>query len=579
MNKNSVGIHPFGHDSALVTIREKKNHLIIYAEATERITRQKHDVKPVFSLKYFSNLLKNSENIIISNQESKSLQINMFNIQSFLDKFYFYKFKKTNIRKTFFKFLRSSSGYLFNKINKYYPSDDLNKYLKDKFGKDKNISQIQHHLAHALTAYHTCPDSWEEKDILCVTIDGQGDKLCGSVHSVEKGILNELITIDSRASLCIIYAYATKCLGFVPNADEGKLEALACYAKNPKKILYDDLLKTFNINKKNLNIEVDENRYKEILRYLKNKRYLKYLSCEELAWNMQQFFEDFYSDWVEKIADKYHKRKIALAGGGAANVKLNRRIFESDKIQDIHIFPAMGDDGVAFGAAIFPLIGRKSLKSLRNIGIPYWGYKISNKSAENIASYLDPKDFKVNKYSQKKLSKIIADKISIGQIGSICCGAAEFGPRALGNRSIIASPTKNEIREKINKVFKKREWFQPFCPIIAIEECPKYLKNWYLNKHMTCAFPVKDCAFKEIPSCVHIDGTSRVQVLTKDDNVLINLILEELNLIGHPKVLLNTSFNLHGRSIVRTANDGVQDFLDCDLDFMLLGNIFIERKR
>ena len=143
----------------------------------------------------------------------------------------------------------------------------------------------------------------------------------------------------------------------------------------------------------------------------------------------------------------------------------------------------------------------------------------------------------------------------------------------------MASPTKNDIRDRINKAFKKRDWFQPFCPIISKDECPKYLKKWYVNKHMTCAFAVNDCAFKEIPSCVHIDGTARVQVLTKNDNLFLNLLMNDLSSIGHPKVLLNTSFNLHGRSMVRTSSDALKDFLDCELDFMLLGDKFIERLR
>ena len=282
---------------------------------------------------------------------------------------------------------------------------------------------------------------------------------------------------------------------------------------------------------------------------------------------------------IEKISVKYKKRKIALAGGGAANVKLNRRIFESNKIDEIHIFPAMGDDGVAFGAAIHPLIRRKSIKSLRNMGIPYWGFNISTNGLKDILNSLDQSLFNVQKHSLEDLSKIFAKNIYSGRIGSICNGSAEFGPRALGNRSILASPTKKDIRDRINKAFKKREWFQPFCPIISIEECPKYLKKWYINKHMTCAFSVKDLAYEEIPSCVHVDGTARVQVLTKDDNFFLNLLMEELSFLGHPRVLLNTSFNLHGRSMVRTASDALKDFLDCDLDFMLLGDIFIERKR
>ena len=576
----SVGIHPFGHDSSLVQINENQNNLDIYAEATERITRQKHDVRPVFSIKFFNKFLQSQSLIVIGNCESKKSQILFFDILSWLNGIYFYKLRKKKNLKKIFGLFRSLAGYFVNLAHKLFNSTSLFNHIKSLYTtSENNVEEIQHHYAHALTAFHTCPKSWNDEDILCVTIDGQGDKLCASVHEVIDSELYELVNVSKDASLCNIFAMATKSIGFVPNADEGKLEALACYAQNPKKHLYEDLAKSFFIDQDSLEIKVDKFNLSKVKLKVKKKIYLKSLSRTDFAWNMQQFFEDFYLEWVEKLSIKYKKNRIALSGGGTANVKLNRRIFESKNIKSIHIFPAMGDDGVAFGAAIYPFVNTKYSKSFRNLGLPYWGYLIKNEEAENTANLLDKNFFNIKKHSLDELADLISQKINDGKIGSICRDSAEFGPRALGNRSIVASPVNKNVRDRINKSFKKRDWFQPFCPIIDIKACPKYLKNWYVNKHMTCAFTVNECAFKDIPSCVHVDGTARAQILCEGDNILLNLIMSNLENLGHPQVILNTSFNLHGRSMVRTSIDALNDFLDCDLDFMVLGDIFIERKR
>ena len=172
--------------------------------------------------------------------------------------------------------------------------------------------------------------------------------------------------------------------------------------------------------------------------------------------------------------------------------------------------------------------------------------------------------------------KEVAQAIADGKIVGWFQGKSESGNRALGNRSILADPRNPNIKDVINSKIKKHDDFRPFAPSVLYEHYKDYFDTNQPSPYMSRIMPVTS---GEIPGVTHIDGTARVQVLTKNDNLFLNLLMNDLSSIGHPKVLLNTSFNLHGRSMVRTASDALKDFLDCELDFMLLGDRFIERLR
>jgi carbamoyltransferase len=165
------------------------------------------------------------------------------------------------------------------------------------------------------------------------------------------------------------------------------------------------------------------------------------------------------------------------------------------------------------------------------------------------------------------------------KIGALVMGKAEFGPRSLGNRSIIAVTDDDQVQKFINSNIKKRPSFQPFCPSILYEEKDRLFETSYFNKHMTCAFKMKEEHIGKIPASVHVDGTARVQFVNEEVNPHFYKLLKLIKKKTGYGVLINTSYNLHGRTIVRTANDALTDFIDCNLDFLVLGNYLVLPQR
>jgi carbamoyltransferase len=155
----------------------------------------------------------------------------------------------------------------------------------------------------------------------------------------------------------------------------------------------------------------------------------------------------------------------------------------------------------------------------------------------------------------------------------------EWGPRALGNRSILADPRSASMRERINKVVKKRPLFQPFCPSVLVEEKDRLFERAYLNRHMTCAFRMRREFWEHLPSAIHIDGTARVQFVSADDNPMFYRVLAEFKRLSGFGVVINTSFNLHGRTIVNTPEDAIEDFLDSQMDFLVLDGYLVRRRK
>jgi carbamoyltransferase len=259
---------------------------------------------------------------------------------------------------------------------------------------------------------------------------------------------------------------------------------------------------------------------------------------------------------------------------------MNMHIFESPKCKGLHIFPAMSDDGSAYGAAVLSAIGAGldvSWLSGYKADMPFWG------------GGLEPSEVQEALKTFKEMGKInfsycdswpekIASFLLEGKIGALTTGDMEFGPRALGHRSIIALPNNESIRTRINSEIKRRPWYQPLCPSILEEDRERLFEKSYKNKHMTCAFRMKKDYMGAVPSAVHIDGTARAQFVDEecDENYfkLLKIIKDKT---GYG-VIINTSFNLHGRTMVRTGKDAITDFLDCNLDFLLLDKWLVTRR-
>lgn len=267
-----------------------------------------------------------------------------------------------------------------------------------------------------------------------------------------------------------------------------------------------------------------------------------------------------------------------LKWGVTANVKMNLAIYEN-VTKNLFIVPAMNDAGTAQGAAILTLLKHgytyEDLKWLKQEVMPYYG---TSYTKEQVEKELRKHDNIQYNYLGDKWPEIAADMVVEGKIGAIFQGRMEWGPRALGNRSIIADVRNKDIHAIMNRQIKRRPLFQPFCPSMLAEEKDRLFDDAYLNKHMTIAFRMKKEYWDILPGAIHVDGTARVQFVEEQDNPNFYRLLKRVKeLIGYG-VVINTSFNKHGRTIVESPEHAITDFIDTDLDFLVIEGYLVKRK-
>lgn len=579
-----IGIHPFGHDSTIAFLNAEQKS--IETLTLERFTRKKHDmnyVVPEFLEKIHDF---NADIVALSNAESRSIDIKMFKS---LQRIYEINSIRRKRELRVWEMSELAKEKLWLRIyllrRKYQNHENWLKLLKKEIGAS-SITAYDHHLCHGYSALWTSNLAMKD-EVLVVTIDGQGDKACATLSTANKGKITRQVTIPNAFSLCILYSYFTEIAGFNPNADEGKLEALACYFEGEKSSFLNELRSWIHFDEETLEFRlkptpnipfkaIPQNRRK-ILAWLKNVS--AQIDSKEFAYAIQTLFEEKYLAWVRAAKKKFGSRHICMAGGGIANVKLNLRIFEEVDFENLHIIPAMGDDGVAIGAAIIAALENKlDISFLAEVQMPYWGYAANQEEIDEVLGIASQRGLEIDgPFEDQELSSKLAELIGSNKICSVFRGKAEYGPRALGHRSILANPTDSNARDAINNKFKRREWFQPFCPIMTDKEAERILEKHYNNKHMTCAFRVKTEFADAIPSVVHVDNTARAQIINQKDEAFIYSVMVHLKKITGFAVLLNTSFNLHGRAMVNTPRHALNDFMDCGLDYLVLENYLIRR--
>jgi carbamoyltransferase len=590
------GMHPYGHDSTVCHIDVKKQS--IFAIALERTTRVKHDSRFSGSILKDFNLPVEDSHFCFPLKELNGSRFAYFEyahayaktikILSGWKKKRGQKLAKTlQLLKKPSQTIKSIIFFLFS--DSMRGLDNLSSFesaFKKKIGSSRVVfSYFDHHTSHAASGYYLAPHSFAEKTMV-VTLDGQGDGFFSKIFLGSNGELIEKACSNSDNSLNLFYSLMTGYLGFNPNADEGKLEALAGYSPSTRGVnrLYSLLTSSFKIDEQ-LKIflnpsdvfpfEKIRGKNSEILDWLEMN--FTNVPKEDLAFGMQTFYEDFILSYILKARELLNVRSLAVAGGGFANVKLNRRLFESNQFDQLYVCPAMGDDGAALGALILGLKKEGSnLDWIRDLEMPFFGPEFDN---QEIELALKESNFPIS-YEEigEDYSLRLALDLSNGLICAHFQGPMEFGPRALGNRSILANPLSDSVKDDLNLKFKKREWFQPFCPSILIQERDRLFVSSYNNKHMTCAFTLKDEFVNSLPGITHVDGTARAQFVSELTNLKLFRVLQEFKKLTGVGVLLNTSFNIHGKTIVLTPRDALDDFMSCSIDALYIGNFRVERR-
>lgn len=436
----------------------------------------------------------------------------------------------------------------------------------------KSITTKNHHLCHAFAAY--LHSGFEDPAV--VVIDGYGDGDFTTVYEGSRGQLTKRAATELTYSWGLLYGWVTRALGYVHNEDEGKIEALASFGA-PDAQTYEDWMEAYRIND-NLVIQTD----REILSgyFVPPEAHLRRLAerigAESLAATVQTFLQDKAAEYISAIIKTTGRSKIVLSGGVCANVKMNQAIFEQSGLEELYIVPAMNDPGSTQGAAYLAAAeAGEDLNWIKDCVMPYWGPSFSR--ADIIAALKDNQNrISWQEISAAKAAEFVADLVISNKVIAFFQGAREFGPRALGNRSILANALGgSDIKDRINNVVKRRRNFQPFCPSVLASERERLFERSYANKHMTCAFTVKAIHREKLKAVVHVDHTARPQFVDEKDNFLFHALLQTLRDETGYGVVLNTSFNLHGRAMVLSPRDALDDLCDCGLDGLWLDGFWV----
>lgn len=597
-----LGIIGFGMNPAACLLRDGK--CVAFAEE-ERFTRIKisEGLFPANAIRYCLSVA----NISLSSVDHIAFGWDVhkypFTIgRHFLTTYLKYKTKEMN---SFHKEKENASILLgLEGLTDFHPSRIMPK-IKEGFrsiGWKKNISKIEfvsHHLAHAYSAYFC--SNFQKAGIL--TIDGHGEELCTQLSIGENNTIRAVETFPIPHSLGWFYAAITEYLGFLPYRDEGKVMGLAAYGEASKKNnkWVEPLSKVLKITDNDYEVNPTftlfgghyyGKRYTDALVklltdidplaepilpgekcFLNGNVQNKYLLQHyiDIAWAAQELLERAAVKLGKRLINDYGVKNLCIAGGVGLNCKMNGEILRQTGCENIFIQPASNDAGSALGAALYVAhaYGEDVHQPLKNA---YCGPEYSNDEINTVLMSCGARFKKVNDPSQEA-----ARFLEEGKVIGWFQGRMECGPRALGNRSILANPIFPGIKDRVNKDIKFREMWRPFCPSLIEEIKNDYILNVKEASLMTVAYPMKESARKELAAIVHIDGTIRPQTVNKETNPLYHSLIARLGKKTNHSVVLNTSFNVKGEPIICNPREALRSFYSNGLDALIMGDFIINK--
>jgi carbamoyltransferase len=431
---------------------------------------------------------------------------------------------------------------------------------------------VDHHLAHAISAYSFSGFD----DAAIVVMDGRGAWEATSIWHGSKGRIYPVLTINWPDSLGLFYALFTGFLGFVPNADEWKVMGLAPYGKPgvDLSMFLDICAAPYKVHT-SLLVGNSSNPFVAWPAALGKPREPESDINDlhkDIAYAVQDLCEAAMLNVVRLALETTHSRNLCLAGGVALNSKANGKIAAANIVDDIFVQPAASDDGVALGAALAPFLDGGQRLPLRPMRHAYLGPSFDDDAIEAALN-----TYKIRHTRLSDPAATAAEYLSQGKILGWYQGRMEFGPRALGNRSILADPRDPEMNTKVNNAVKFREWWRPFAPSFKKEAAPEYLESAYDSPFMILTAQVRPEKRAVIPSVTHVDGSARPQTVEKEINPLYYRLLDEFGKRTGVPVIMNTSFNLRGEAIVHTPTDAIRTFFSSGMDALVLGSFLVEK--
>ncbi|MHB1830565.1 MAG: carbamoyltransferase C-terminal domain-containing protein [Candidatus Micrarchaeaceae archaeon] len=572
-----LGVHD-GHDNGAALA---ESGTVSSAINEERFTKLKNDVGfPVNSIKYIVKAAGDAEidKIAIARIDGAAIFTRLFpalDVQR--RKLFRHEIPKPSainlhMSNMIFKLTQEQRPkWLWSRLGKGIGAYAIGARLR-KMGLGDKIVFVEHHLAHASSAYYASGFN----EALVITLDASGDGICGSVSIGDRGELTRINEFRAGASLGILYGAATVACDMRFSEDEGKLMSLAAYSfpseiKELKEFSYYDESKKELVSSSGIKYEF------LLAEHMKNALLWKY-GREAFAYSVQRYVETQVLKIVRQYIKETNIHNVAVAGGLFSNIIINMLINELPEVSKFFVFPHVGDGGLALGAAYYTDFKENGKFNSRQINNLYYGPEYSDSDIEDaLEKYRKAK--KIDYEEVSDIASYTADKM-IDENEAVLWfqGRMEYGPRALGNRSVLAMPNINESRDRINLMIKKRPYYQPFASTILEEDAGKLLDPCVgKNRFMTVGYTVKESRRGDLIAASHIDGTTRPQMLGEENMMFRDLIkkVKKENGIG---ALLNTSLNKHGRPIVMDPEDAIWTLLNTGATSLSIGNFFVKKR-
>lgn len=551
-----LGISCFYHESAACLL---KDGVIVAASTEERFSRIKHD--PGFPDQAIAFCL---EEVGITSAE---LTYVVFYEKPFV------KFSR-NLELSLEYFPKSLGFFTESMRNSLAEKLWIKSIIcKEVAVESEKVLFVPHHISHAAASYYSSPF----KEAAFLTLDGVGEWTTGSWGTARDNKIQPLGEMRFPHSVGLLYSTLTAYLGFEVNDGEYKVMGMAAYGKPTyikklKKLYQQNKDGSIELNLKYFAFQHSSTRMYSSL-FVKE---FTGLNKFNLAASLQKCCEEIVLTMLSYIREKTNMKHLVYGGGVALNSVINGLIIEKSGFEDVFIFPAAGDDGGAVGAAqyvYFHVLGNKKRKEIE---LPFYGKQFNK---QYVRSFLRRANVPYTPMPRKKLITYIAKKLSEGKVIGLFEGRAEFGPRALGHRSILADPRDKTMKDIVNSKIKFREEFRPFAPMVLEEHVSNYFGNTdqYLSRYMLGTFQATPVAIKKAPAVVHVDGSSRIQIIHKNYPGIIRNVLEQFNNKTGVPILLNTSFNVKGEPIVNSPKDAYHTFVNSGLDILVLESCVVEK--
>lgn len=561
MNQYFLGLSTSGHDPALALVDPQGK--VVFAEATERFVQQKRawgvaPDHPDHLRSFIPKHVEKGASVKVTRSWSRPKQELPMDISGG------YMFDNKDI-----KWLLSLQGKAFNDAGV-----NLEQYLGEQSVEETD--NFDHHLCHAVNACYSTPfDSG-----MCLVIDGEGEVGAASLYRLENRELKRIWRSWGPGSLGSYYGWLTKACGFDWRVgEEWKVMGLAAYG-TPNQALVEALKKSIRIDKGRPYLPEMEV-LKEVLEKAAPFNRLPgdyIMKAANLAASGQAAYA-FFVDEMIRHCEGYGYTNLVLSGGCALNSSYNGSIAHRFAFEQVHVPSAPADDGNALGAALLGWMKANNTNRIpESDGSPYLGTDTATTLNErkqyafnNYGNFSRIKDCGGN--SAAELAKVM----SAGKIVGVMRGRAEFGPRALGNRSIMADPRRADCKEYINQRVKGREPYRPFAPMVPEERTGEFFHHSQASPYMSFTLPWKEAFLSQVPGVVHEDGTGRLQTVNATMNPWANDLLHAFEKNSDLPILLNTSFNVMGKPILHSVEDAMAILMTTGLDAVLLDELLIEK--